>query len=64
MSGYYSKKVAAPTPKGTDGAVRAEPNLFELCRVVTDEPEGNHLSLEKYLETLDWSRRATFVRKK
>jgi hypothetical protein len=28
------------------------------------DAEGNHLSLEKYLETLDWSRRATFVRKK
>ena len=43
MSEYYSKKVAVPTPKGTDGAVRAERNLFQLCRVVTDEPEGNHL---------------------
>jgi hypothetical protein len=39
MSGYYSKKVAAPTLKGTS-------------------------FLEKYLETLYWSRRATFVRKK
>ena len=39
MSGYYSKKVAAPTPKGTS-------------------------FLEKYLETLDWSRPATFVKEK
>jgi hypothetical protein len=30
----------------------------------SSDAEGNHLSLEKYLETLDWSRRATFVRKK
>ena len=64
MSGYYSKKVAAPTPKGTDGAVSAERYSYQLCRIVTDEPEGNHLSLEKYLETLYWSRPATFVKEK
>ena len=45
-SGYFSQKVAAPTPKGTDRAARAERCLYQLCRVVTDEPEGNHLSMQ------------------
>lgn len=30
----------------------------------SSDAEGNHLYLEKYLETLEWSHRATFVKEK
>ena len=34
---YFAKKVAAPTPKGTDGAVRDICAQHKNVRVVTDE---------------------------
>ena len=30
-----------------DGAVRAEPNMFELCRVMTEEDDGEYQSSQR-----------------
>ena len=36
----------------TDGAARAEPNIFELCRVVTEEDESQRAEIaEIFLNT-------------
>ena len=51
-------------PIRTDGAARAEPNLFELCRVATEEDEVSEASVGKAIKDSVISRDSIWVTSK
>ena len=51
-------------PIRTDGAARAEPNLFELCRVATEEDEVSEASVGKAIKDSGISRDSIWVTSK